>query len=67
MIGKGNPLWPHAFYTRVGGPISLRKGDDVFATCRYFNEHEGMIGVGQASAFNLRNRQISNGTHRHYL
>ena len=52
MIGKGNPLWPHAFYTRVGGPISLRGGDEVFATCRYFNEHEGMIGVGQASAFN---------------
>jgi hypothetical protein len=34
MIGKGNPLWPHAFFGRVGGPITIETGDFVSATCR---------------------------------
>ena len=46
MIGKGNPLWPHAFYTRVGGPIRLEPGDYITATCRYFNDNDETIGVG---------------------
>ena len=48
MIGKGNPQWPHAFYTRVGGPIKLGPGDDVFATCRYYNDNDFRVGVGGA-------------------
>jgi len=35
MIGKGNPQWPHAFYTRVGGSIDLKPGDKVLARCNY--------------------------------
>ena len=48
MIGKGNPQWPHAFFTRVGGPIKLGPGDDVFATCRYYNDNDFRVGVGGA-------------------
>lgn len=46
MIGKGNPQWPHAFYTRVGGPIRVQKGDTVHATCTFFNEEEKTVQVG---------------------
>ena len=48
MIGKGNPQWPHAFFTRVGGPIKLGPGDDIFATCRYYNDNDFRVGVGGA-------------------
>jgi len=48
MIGKGNPLWPHAFYTRVGGPIKLNPGDFITATCRYYNNHTEHVGVGSS-------------------
>uniref|UniRef100_H2Z540 peptidylglycine monooxygenase n=1 Tax=Ciona savignyi TaxID=51511 RepID=H2Z540_CIOSA len=35
MIGKGNPQWPHAFFTRVGGKIDLLPGDTVAARCDF--------------------------------
>ena len=35
MIGSGNPLWPQAFYPRVGGMIDISDGDTLMARCDY--------------------------------
>ena len=46
MVGKGNPQWPHAFFNRIGGPITIEQGDFVTATCRYYNKNDQWVGVG---------------------
>ena len=48
MIGKGNPQWPHAFYTRIPNSITLEQNDEIYATCRYYNSHDQYVGVGSA-------------------
>ena len=35
MIGKGNPIWPQAFYEREVKSIDLKYGDKLFARCNY--------------------------------
>ena len=40
MIGKGNPLWPEAFYKRVGDVITLKRGDKLMARCDYVSNRD---------------------------
>ncbi|CBY18092.1 unnamed protein product [Oikopleura dioica] len=47
MIGKGNPQWPHAFYSRVGGSITIQKGDLVHASCTFFNKNNFEVFIGK--------------------
>lgn len=46
MIGKGNPQWPQAFYTRVGGEIDIKKGDDLMMRCDYKSNRNRWTYVG---------------------
>jgi len=46
MIGKGNPLWPEAFFTRVGGSIDLKPGDELIARCDYRSHRDRTTFVG---------------------
>nr|CAB3264641.1 peptidyl-glycine alpha-amidating monooxygenase A [Phallusia mammillata] len=46
MIGKGNPQWPHAFYTRVGGTIDLDIDDILLARCDYSSNKETVTSAG---------------------
>ena len=46
MIGKGNPLWPEAFYPRVGGEVDVRGGDVLMARCDYKSDRDVATHVG---------------------
>ena len=46
MIGKGNPMWPHAFYLRVGGSIEIRPEDGLIARCVYHSNRITHTYVG---------------------
>ena len=47
MIGKGDPRWPHAFYTIVRDEmIRITKGDTITGTCRYYNNEKNRVRAG---------------------
>ena len=47
MIGKGDPRWPHAFYTIVREePLKIKKGDIITGTCRYYNNMDDHVHAG---------------------
>lgn len=46
LIGKGNPQWPQGFFTRVGGPITIHKWDQVRAICTFDNNEEHLVTDG---------------------
>ncbi|XP_078484053.1 peptidyl-glycine alpha-amidating monooxygenase B [Ciona intestinalis] len=55
MIGKGNPQWPHAFFTRVGGTIDIKSGDTVMARCDYESTRDVATNAGMGGSDEMCN------------
>jgi len=55
MIGKGNPLWPEAFYKRVGGDVILQPGDKLLMRCDYRSNRDTWTYVGATGSDEMCN------------
>jgi len=72
MIGKGDPLWPEAFYKRVGDVITLQRGDKLMARCDYVSSRDvatfcGFTGKDEMCNFYMmyytKNKKVSMNDH----